>query len=110
MSNSCTCPLCGSPIQTPELILGPDYGAVIRDKQVVMLTPKEYALFDCLHRARTSVVSKDRLMESMYGDGDEPDWKILDQFLHRMRKKLVKLGISINVVRNEGYYLRFDPV
>lgn len=105
------CPLCGSKIETPDIILGPDYGVVIRDRKVALLTGKEWDLFECLYHSKLRAVPKDAIMAHLYGDeGDDPSWGVLDQYLHRTRRKLVKLGILIATVKNEGYYLRFDPV
>jgi DNA-binding response OmpR family regulator len=105
------CPLCGGEIETPDIILGPDYGLVIRDRKVALLTGKEWDLFECLYHSKLRVVPKDQIMSHLYrNEGDDPSWGVLDQFLHRARPKLARLGIVITAVRNEGYYLRFDPV
>jgi DNA-binding response OmpR family regulator len=102
------CPLCGNRIETPDLILGPEYGVVIRDRKVALLTGREWGLFECLHNAKGRVVSKDAIMAYLYGDeNDDPSWGVLDQFLHRTRAKLSPLGIAIVLSRLEGYYLKF---
>ena len=70
------------------------------------LTRREFQILERLNRSRFRIVHKADIMEAVYGmDGEEPDWKILDQFLHRLRKKLGRLGLVIKPTRNEGYSL-----
>lgn len=103
-----TCPTCGHAIETPDLILGPEQGLIIHQGKVVKLTKREWALFEVLYQSRLRVVSKDNIMEHIYGnERDDPDWLVVSAFIFRLRPKLARVGIVIECVRNEGYMLRF---
>jgi DNA-binding response OmpR family regulator len=103
------CPVCGGPLPDSDLRLVPGENIAVRGGQAIRLTRREFQIFNRLNQSRFRIVHKADIMEAVYGsEGEEPDWKILDQFLHRLRKKLVKLGLVIEVVRNEGFALKFS--
>jgi two-component system cell cycle response regulator CtrA len=70
-------------------------------------TGKEYAILALLIRRAGTVVTKELIMDNCYGGRDEPDWKIVDIYICRLRKKLRAVGSSEHIenVWGRGYML-----
>jgi len=78
----------------------------------VHLTVKEYQILEALALRKGSALSKDALLNQLYGGMDEPEAKIIDVFVCKLRKKLMEAtgGESyIHTVWGHGYQL-LDPV
>lgn len=76
------------------------------------LTKKEYALLELLCLRRGMTVSKEQFLNHLYGGMDEPEIKIIDVFLWRIRHKIEKLSDGeqyIQTVWGRGYVLRENP-
>jgi two-component system, cell cycle response regulator CtrA len=54
-------------IQTGRLIVNLDAGVVSLDEQPVHLTDKEYAIFELLSRHKGTTVTKEMLLNHLYG-------------------------------------------
>lgn len=74
----------------------------------VHLTGKEYAILELLLLRRGSVLSKENFLDHLYGGMDEPDAKIIDVFVCKLRKKLQQAGAAnvIGTVWGRGYIVR----
>jgi len=75
------------------------------------LTAKEYALLELLCLRRGMTVSKEQFLNHLYAGIDEPEIKIIDVFLHRIRRKIEKLSDGqqyIQTVWGRGYILKDD--
>lgn len=74
----------------------------------VHLTCKEYRLLELLVLRKNVVLSKETFLNHLYGGLDEPDAKIIDVFICKMRKKLSRAGADgiIGTVWGHGYVLR----
>ncbi|MBP0492019.1 response regulator transcription factor CtrA [Pararoseomonas indoligenes] len=89
-----------------------DLGA--REAQVegrsVHLTGKEYAILELLTLRKGMVMTKEAFLNHLYGGMDEPEVKIIDVFICKLRKKLAQAGCDelIGTVWGRGYVLR-DP-
>lgn len=72
------------------------------------LTGKEYAILELLVIRKGSVLTKDAFLNHLYGGIDEPEMKIIDVFICKLRRKLQKAGASnlISTVWGRGYILR----
>jgi two-component system, cell cycle response regulator CtrA len=73
------------------------------------LTSKEYAILELLALRKGSLLTKEMFLNHLYGGIDEPDLKIIDVFVCKLRKKLEKVsdGVSyIETVWGRGYILR----
>jgi two-component system, cell cycle response regulator CtrA len=100
-----------STIQAGKLLVNLDTRVVTIDDQPVRLTGKEYAILEllCLHKDTT--LTKEMLLEHLYGGIDEPGLKIIDIFVCHLRKKLAQATAGnhyIETVWGRGYRLR-DP-
>jgi len=54
-------------------------------------------------------VSKETLIDHIYGDGEGPDSSTMEVFVHRLRRKLAMAcegGCFIETVRDQGYLMR----
>lgn len=79
------------------------------DGQVLRLTGREYAILELLAIRRGSTLSKEVFLNHLYGGMEEPEFKIIDVFICKLRKKLADaLGRDdyIETVWGRGYVLR----
>ena len=72
------------------------------------LTGKEYAVLELLALRKGQVLTKDAFLNHLYGGIDEPEVKIIDVFICKLRKKLEKAGCPslIGTVWGRGHVLR----
>lgn len=70
------------------------------------LTRKEYLMIELMALRRGMTVNKEAFLNHLYGGMDEPDAKIVDVFLCKLRKKLRNAGATIvpETVWGRGYY------
>jgi two-component system, cell cycle response regulator CtrA len=76
--------------------------------EVVHLTGKEYAVLELLALRRGTVLGKEAFLNHLYGGMDEPEVKIIDVFICKLRKKLSQAGADniIGTVWGRGYIMR----
>ncbi|MFT9448100.1 response regulator transcription factor [Gluconobacter japonicus] len=81
------------------------------DGTALHLTGKEYAILELLIIRKGSVLTKDAFLNHLYGGIDEPEMKIIDVFICKLRRKLQKAGAEnlIATVWGRGYILRDEP-
>jgi two-component system cell cycle response regulator CtrA len=70
------------------------------------LTGKEYQLLEAL-MMRQRIMTKEALLDHLYGGIDEPEVKIIDVFICKVRKKLRERGVAdiIQTVWGRGYHI-----
>lgn len=68
----------------------------------VTLTKKEYQIAEILALRKGVVLSKEAILDHLYGGMDEPNPKIIDVFVCKIRKKLQNLGIDDFIETNWG--------
>jgi two-component system cell cycle response regulator CtrA len=97
----------------PTLSVGPltlNLGSreVMVDGRAVHLTGKEYAVLELLTLRKGIVLTKEAFLNHLYGGMDEPEVKIIDVFICKLRKKLANAGAAelIGTVWGRGYVLR----
>ena len=97
----------------PTLRLGPvqlnlDSRDVLVHGQPVHLTGKEYAILELLVLRKGMVLTKEAFLNHLYGGMDEPEMKIIDVFVCKLRKKLAFAGAGnvIGTVWGRGYTVR----
>ena len=83
------------------------------DNKHLNLTSKEYAILQLLMTRKGATLSKDMFLNHLYGGMDEPELKIIDVFICKLRKKLSDaLGTDHNYIETvwgRGYVLRERP-
>lgn len=82
--------------------------SVRRDGEDIDLSPREFSLLETLVRHRGQVLSRDQLLEQVWGYDAEPQGNVVDLYIHYLRKKLDDPdGDSlIRTVRGAGYSVR----
>lgn len=83
------------------------------DGKVLNLTSKEYSLFELLALRKGTTINKEQFLNHLYGGLDEPEMKIIDVFLCKIRRKLEKLTQNeeyIQTVWGRGYILKDLPI
>ena len=77
----------------------------------VRLSGKEYQMLDLLSLRKGTTLTKEMFLNHHYGGMDEPELKIIDVFICKLRKKLSEASDGdnrIDTVWGRGYVLR-DP-
>jgi two-component system, cell cycle response regulator CtrA len=97
-----------SVLRVGELELSLDTREVAVAGRPVHLTGKEYAILELLVMRRGMVLTKDVFLNHLYGGMDEPEVKIIDVFICKLRKKLAQAGAGnvIGTVWGRGYTVR----
>ena len=83
------------------------------DEKPVNLTQKEYQILHLLGMRKGAILSKEVFLGHLYGGIDEPESKIIDVFMCKLRRKLEKSGLAnapIQTVWGQGYVLRDDEM
>jgi DNA-binding response OmpR family regulator len=78
----------------------------------VQLTDMEYQVLKLLAQRKGNTLTKDAFMSLLYGDVSQPNRKIIDVFICKLRKKLVGAGDGdgfIDTIWGRGYALRDEP-
>lgn len=70
------------------------------------LPPRERTLLETLMLRMGSTVSKQTLVDAIFGLEDEPSADAIDLYVHRLRRKLEKAQATIITLRGVGYLLR----
>ena len=99
-----------SVIQTGDIIVNLDGKTVEVHGRRVHLTGKEYQMLELLSLRKGTTLTKEMFLNHLYGGLDEPEVKIIDVFICKLRKKLNLLAKDdyIETVWGRGYMLR-DP-
>jgi two-component system cell cycle response regulator CtrA len=98
-------------LRVGRLTLNMALGKAFVDDQQVPLTRKEYEVLQLLAMRRGVTLSKEMFLDKLYGGLDEPEVKIIDVFVCKIRGKIKKLTGGdnlIDTVWGRGYVLR-DP-
>ncbi|MGF1620681.1 MAG: response regulator transcription factor CtrA [Rhodomicrobiaceae bacterium] len=100
-----------SVIQTGDLVVNLDTKTVEVGENRVHLTGKEYQMLELLSLRKGTTLTKEMFLNHLYGGIDEPELKIIDVFICKLRKKLAMATGGehyIETVWGRGYVLR-DP-
>ncbi|MGO5028002.1 winged helix-turn-helix domain-containing protein [Candidatus Agathobaculum pullicola] len=77
--------------------------SVFVGEQEVQLTLKEYQLLCLLMKNRGAVLTRDVLLENIWGYGNESETRTVDVHIRTLRQKLGAAGSMIETVRGVGY-------
>ncbi len=98
-----------SVIRTGKLTVNLDTRTAEVDSQPLHLTGKEYGILELLSLRKGTTLTKEMFLNHLYGGMDEPELKIIDVFICKLRKKLTAScgGENyIHTVWGRGYVLR----
>ena len=102
---------CQSVIRVGTLAVNLDAKTIDVGGNRVHLTGKEYAMLELLALRKGTTLTKEMFLNHLYGGMDEPELKIIDVFICKLRKKLAQANAGesyIETVWGRGYVLR-DP-
>ncbi len=100
-----------SVIRTGRINVNLDAKTVDVEGDPVHLTGKEYQMLELLSLRKGTTLTKEMFLNHLYGGMDEPELKIIDVFICKLRKKLAKATggeTHIETVWGRGYVMR-DP-
>ncbi len=100
-----------SVIRTGKVAVNLDAKTVDVEGKSVHLTGKEYQMLELLSLRKGTTLTKEMFLNHLYGGMDEPELKIIDVFICKLRKKLAEATGGSNYIETvwgRGYVLR-DP-
>lgn len=100
------CPTCSQTLPDAVQNIDMDAGIIVANGQFTCLTNQEFEVFMTLHHSLGKKKTREQLLRAIASFIDkEPEIKIIDVLIHRVRKKTEKLGFSIESIWGEGYRL-----
>jgi two-component system cell cycle response regulator CtrA len=100
-----------SVIKTGKINVNLDAKTVDVGGKTVHLTGKEYQILELLSLRKGTTLTKEMFLNHLYGGMDEPELKIIDVFVCKLRKKLAEATENENYIQTvwgRGYVLK-DP-
>lgn len=101
-----------SVIRTGPIAVNLDAKTVDVEGRIVHLTGKEYQMLELLSLRKGTTLTKEMFLNHLYGGMDEPELKIIDVFICKLRKKIAEATDGQNLIETvwgRGYVLR-DPM
>ncbi len=98
-----------SVIKTGKLTVNMDARSVEVAGQRLHVTGKEYAILELLSLRKGTTLTKEMFLDHLYGGMDEPELKIIDVFICKLRKKISNASGGahyIETVWGRGYVLK----
>lgn len=95
-------------LEVADLVLDTVRGEVYRAGKPIDLTPKEFALLEYLMRHPNQVLSRERIIENVWGYDSDASLNVVDIYVHFLRRKVDK-GFPtqlIRSVRGMGYKIQ----
>lgn len=80
------------------------------DNKLVDFTLKEYELLEFLIKNKGQALSRDILLDRLWGFEYDGDTRIVDVHIFKIREKLKNYGIKIKTIRGVGYMLEDESV
>ncbi len=96
-----------SVIAIGELEINLDSKQVFALNKMIPLTNKEYSILEILALKKGKPISKEHLLDQLYGGIGEPEPKIIDVFVCKLRKKIEKITKKnyIGTIWGQGYMI-----
>jgi two-component system cell cycle response regulator CtrA len=88
-----------SVIEWEDVVLDLNSKTVVASGVRVALTIKEYEILELLLLRRGATLTKSAMLEHLYGGMDEPEQKIIDVFVCKLRKKLSAATHGVNYIK-----------
>lgn len=96
-------------VRTGRMAINLQARTVEIDGRLIRLTGKEYGILELLSLRKGSTLTKEMFLNHLYGGIDEPELKIIDVFICKLRKKLSDALDGENYIETvwgRGYVLR----
>jgi len=103
---------CQPTINVGPLVLNLENREALCRGTPIHLTGKEYAILELMAMRKGMILTKEAFLNHLYGGLDEPEIKIIDVFICKLRKKLFNNGIVnlITTVWGRGYMIEDHPI
>jgi len=98
-----------SVIKTGKLVVNLDTRSVEISGRRLHVTGKEYSILELLSLRKGTTLTKEMFLDHLYGGIDEPELKIIDVFICKLRKKIAQVTGDhhyIETVWGRGYVLK----
>jgi two-component system response regulator MprA len=101
-----------SGLRVGDILLDPGTHTVTRNGAPIVLTRTEFLLLEALMRSSERVLTRERLIESVWGNDREIESNTLDVFVRQLRAKLEPAGTRklIHTIRGVGYVIREEEL
>lgn len=98
----------GDSMSVGRSVLKPLYKEVIAGKETIKLTLKETQLLELLLRNKKQVITRDQIINKVWGFDSEVEMNIVEIYIHNLRKKLPPkiCGFTIETIRGIGYCIK----
>jgi DNA-binding response OmpR family regulator len=97
-------------LHAADLVLDPVTRRVTRAGREIVLTPKEFALLECLLRHKNRILSRTILAETAWGEDFDALTNVIDVYINYLRNKIDRdfEPKLIHTIRGAGYILKED--
>jgi DNA-binding response OmpR family regulator len=101
-------PLLPTMLQVGDLTLDTQRHRVERAGAEIELSPREFALLEYLMRNAGQVVTREQILDRVWGYDAEPEGNVIDLYIHYLRRKIdaARPDPLIRTVRGVGYTIR----
>ena len=76
------------------------------DGSLLELPRREYALAEILIQGKDRIISKNQILDHLYGMGTDTEENTVELYVHRLRKRIAGSGAEIKTARGLGYCFR----
>lgn len=92
-----------APMSVGSIVVYPDRRIAMVDGREITLTYKEFELLTCLIENKSRALSRDKLLDIVWGIGCDVETRTVDVHVRTLRQKLGEAGSLIETVRGVGY-------
>ncbi len=98
-------------LEVGKLLLKPSSRELFRDGRLIELTRTEYAILELLMRNAGRVITRDLMIENVWGGESDVESNTIDSFVRFLRAKIESPGQPrcVRTVRGVGYMLSTEP-
>ncbi|MFK7858218.1 MAG: winged helix-turn-helix domain-containing protein [Granulosicoccus sp.] len=93
-------------ISIGQLKFYPDARQLTVNGVVLELPRREYASAEILIQGKDRIISKNEILDHLYGMGTDSDESTVELYVHRLRKRIAGSGTEIKTARGLGYCFR----
>lgn len=93
-------------IRVGQLEFDPTARQIKINNKEIDLPRREYALAEILINGQDRIISKNQILDHLYGFDSDVDEKTVELYIHRLRKRIAGSGAEIKTARGLGYSFR----
>jgi DNA-binding response OmpR family regulator len=90
-------------IKCVDILIYPDERRIVKDKNEIELTTKEYEFIFFLVKNKNRVFTREQLIDNIWGYDYIGDTRAIDDLVKRIRKKIIEAGSSLEITTVWGY-------